>query len=348
MEKINRHNYEAYFLDYAEGNLSHEDRNDLKCFLEVNPDLKAELEEDFGDFELFPTTATFVDKKDLKFDEGNLIINPAIVDDFMVAAVEGELCDQHLVTLQQYILKHGLEKEFKTYQASFLKPDPQITYSEKSELKKGGYIVRMNVVSRVASIAAVGLVLIGFAWNGYYQSYSPKMDNTDRNLVRYVRTIENRPSLNHTTIIENNENLAESNHEHLSVQNKEKFENKAEKKSFLDESVSYEIAESKDSIPAIDLSPLEKIENADPDFNLTLTPLDSLSEKPINDEAEFIALNRPLKIRKEEPYKLLTQAAGDVVNREVKFTRDKDIESDTYVAYSFSFGKFEFERKKSR
>ena len=53
-------------------------------------------------------------------------------------------------------------------------------------------------------------------------------------------------------------------------------------------------------------------------------------------------------VKTEEPYKLVTDAASNFVNKDVKFTRDKDVASNDYVAYSFKVGKFEFERKKSR
>lgn len=44
MEKINIHNYEAYFLDFVEGNLTESQLVELNHFLEENPDLKSELE----------------------------------------------------------------------------------------------------------------------------------------------------------------------------------------------------------------------------------------------------------------------------------------------------------------
>ena len=43
MNKINRNNYESYFLDFLEGNITPEDSEQLKFFLEANEDLKEEL-----------------------------------------------------------------------------------------------------------------------------------------------------------------------------------------------------------------------------------------------------------------------------------------------------------------
>ena len=46
---INKNNYEAFFLDYHEGNLSPQQVADLLLFIEQHP----ELEEEFESFENF-------------------------------------------------------------------------------------------------------------------------------------------------------------------------------------------------------------------------------------------------------------------------------------------------------
>ena len=56
MEKITQHNYEAFFLDYIEGNLSKDLNAELKAFLVQNPDLALELEE-FENVSLEPESA---------------------------------------------------------------------------------------------------------------------------------------------------------------------------------------------------------------------------------------------------------------------------------------------------
>ena len=43
--KIDRNNYEVYFIDYFEGNLNREEREELFQFLFLNPDLKNEFDE---------------------------------------------------------------------------------------------------------------------------------------------------------------------------------------------------------------------------------------------------------------------------------------------------------------
>lgn len=55
MEKITRHNYEAFFLDYLEDELNEEKVTELKIFLLENPDLATELE-DYSSVTLKPET----------------------------------------------------------------------------------------------------------------------------------------------------------------------------------------------------------------------------------------------------------------------------------------------------
>ena len=66
---INRHNYEAYFLDYYEKNLNPAQVKELMSFLDHNPDLKDE----FNDFELISLESdnqvSFPSKQSLKKNE---------------------------------------------------------------------------------------------------------------------------------------------------------------------------------------------------------------------------------------------------------------------------------------
>ncbi|NNM16054.1 MAG: hypothetical protein HKO56_05300 [Bacteroidia bacterium] len=64
--KINKHNYEAFFIDFFDKNLNEEDTAMLFSFLDENPDLKAE----FDAFEMLTlepeTSLTYNNKADLK------------------------------------------------------------------------------------------------------------------------------------------------------------------------------------------------------------------------------------------------------------------------------------------
>ena len=63
--KINQSNYEAYFLDYIEGNLDSHHERELNQFLDQNPHLKQELES-FAPVTLTPEDVVYENKAALK------------------------------------------------------------------------------------------------------------------------------------------------------------------------------------------------------------------------------------------------------------------------------------------
>ena len=97
MSKINQHNYEAFYLDYLEGNLSAETTAQLLLFLENNPVLKSELEE----FELVELNAN----PDVKFDKETLRqnINKSNVEDYIIASIENEIETEDALELTDYL-----------------------------------------------------------------------------------------------------------------------------------------------------------------------------------------------------------------------------------------------------
>ena len=51
MERISIFNYEAFYLDFLEGNLNEADTLMLTDFLEANPGLKVEMDDEFTSFQ---------------------------------------------------------------------------------------------------------------------------------------------------------------------------------------------------------------------------------------------------------------------------------------------------------
>ena len=116
MEKINLHNYEAFFLDHLEGNLSEQQLLDLDDFLIEHPQLKVELDEmgGFDDLMLAAGTPEFEDKANLKADPS--VLSAFTVDDWMIASIEGQLNQKDQKLLDQYIQANGLAATFAAYQ----------------------------------------------------------------------------------------------------------------------------------------------------------------------------------------------------------------------------------------
>lgn len=120
MEKINRHNYEAFFLDFAEGNLSEKQLVELNTFLDENPDLRSELD----GFELveLPTeqnqthewnTLKKPNLEDLKKDI-------KLRDAFFLRAIEKQLTGIEMEMLHDLLQDEQLENEFALWQKVIL------------------------------------------------------------------------------------------------------------------------------------------------------------------------------------------------------------------------------------
>ena len=87
MKEINRTNYEAYFIDYLEGNLEEGMIDGFIAFLKENPDLKQEREL-YEPISLEPESVAFSKKTELyksNFDNNDAFDNAAI------ALLEGDL-----------------------------------------------------------------------------------------------------------------------------------------------------------------------------------------------------------------------------------------------------------------
>ncbi|MBN8696154.1 MAG: hypothetical protein J0L87_06465 [Bacteroidetes bacterium] len=129
---INKHNYEAFFLDYHEGNLAPQEVAELLLFLEQHPELK----EEFESFENFSLTddemsIQFKDKSELKKE-----VTAENIDEFLVKKVEGELLPIENDILEQYIKQHPQsQKDLELYKRAKVSPDHSIVFDKKSDLK---------------------------------------------------------------------------------------------------------------------------------------------------------------------------------------------------------------------
>ena len=66
MERIGKHNYEAFLLDHMEGNLDAAGTEALFAFFEQYPELKPEFLDDIESISLEPEHISFKEKNELK------------------------------------------------------------------------------------------------------------------------------------------------------------------------------------------------------------------------------------------------------------------------------------------
>jgi hypothetical protein len=160
--KINRKNYEQYFLDHAEGNLSPEIERELSIFLEVNADLKPVLE----NFDASPLPSSEIKNESLKTRLKKNIypsvhINETNVDEWLTREIEGILTESEATELQKFLLLNpAYEYDRKLFGIAKLTPNPSITFPRKAQLKKKAPVISLARIALVISASAAMILLI--------------------------------------------------------------------------------------------------------------------------------------------------------------------------------------------
>ncbi|HCE59135.1 MAG TPA: hypothetical protein DER09_15205 [Prolixibacteraceae bacterium] len=158
--KINRNNYESFFIDYLEGNLDEKLVDDFIEFLTQNPDLKEELAM-FSPVAIEPANLEF-NKKELlykeKFDLENEFTDAAI------ATLEGDLNDDEKVAFETYIATHPEKKhDLNLFEKTRLIADQSVVYQKKNELYKTTPLKAVLLWSgRVAAVLVLALLAYFF------------------------------------------------------------------------------------------------------------------------------------------------------------------------------------------
>lgn len=158
MEKISIFNYEAFYLDFLEGNLNEEDTALLLDFLEAHPELKV-------DDTSMPSLQQVEKELDQSFKAGlkkeedqQSLINESTLDHYLISELEGQLTPQEKIELETYISKvPAAKKQRKLYASTKLVSDRSIIYADKKGLKKKT-IVFWPYIS-LAAAASVALLI---------------------------------------------------------------------------------------------------------------------------------------------------------------------------------------------
>lgn len=158
--KINRNNYELYFLDYLDGNLSDRDIHMLEDFLLINPDLRSELE-GTEKISLHPDNIEFDHKEYLKHPDLTLPVNENNLQDFCIASAEGDLNEQQRSGLGLFTRKHPEAlKTLNFFMQLHLIPDKSIIFPGKQKLKKFVILIPRDILYPSLSIAASILFML--------------------------------------------------------------------------------------------------------------------------------------------------------------------------------------------
>lgn len=158
---INSENYEAFYLDYLEGNLNEADTHALLLFLRANPELN--LEDDALPVLNPENTAVDVDfKQQLCVFDVQETISMNNVEQFMIARVENILPSAKQKELELFLENNeSLKQDFKLYQLTRLEADATVSYPHKQTLKQTRII---PLLWRSVAIAAslIGIIALSY------------------------------------------------------------------------------------------------------------------------------------------------------------------------------------------
>lgn len=154
--KLNRSNYELWFIDYTDGKLSPSQKEELFRFLEQHPDLKEE-------FELFTAEevrlevpkASFADKSALKKSA-----EAEVTMEQLVAFMENDLsAEERLSVAMRVESDESKSRDLALLKKTRLQPDKAIVYPSRSQLKRG-LVISIRPMYRYAAIAASLIFLL--------------------------------------------------------------------------------------------------------------------------------------------------------------------------------------------
>ncbi len=160
---INRDNYEEYFLDFSEGNLSAEKEEILNNFLRFNPDLADELK----DFDLLKVSVEDIrlpGKESLKKEIPTISasVNARNFEMFSIAYLENDLTINQRELFEDFLNSKGeYNADFKLLKRTYLEAE-KITFLKKNSLirRRRTSIFNLRIILPVAAAATIAILIL--------------------------------------------------------------------------------------------------------------------------------------------------------------------------------------------
>ncbi|MCX6274715.1 MAG: hypothetical protein NTV09_05875 [Bacteroidetes bacterium] len=280
--KISKSNYEAFFLDYHEGNLSDELRNEVQAFVDSNPDLKDEFES-FEVISLIESPVVFSGKEKLKRNT----ITEFNYKTWFVAYEENDLNVEDRKQVEQFLVANpGYKSEFEILKQAKVLPDLTIRFKNKSSLKKGGAVIPMWVRFAAAACLVIGLI------SYFVIQHKPKRElATDHNLQNTTPVIPNEktPIEKIKTVVEGEKEVIERSNQRKKNRKpflKKEIQNKGEEK--LAKLDSIQVIQNENSLNEQPIAFQQQTSN--PEQQTTIIINETKAQKPGNNQ-NFVVLD---------------------------------------------------------
>ena len=122
--KIDRHNYEEYFLLYTDNELTVEQMKQVELFVIDNPDLEEELVM-LQQSRLIPDENIVFDKKHLLMKEqSDSFIDVGNYEEWLVSYVDNELNDEQRIVVEKFAASYPhVQQELALFKQTKLQPE---------------------------------------------------------------------------------------------------------------------------------------------------------------------------------------------------------------------------------
>jgi hypothetical protein len=330
MERISIFNYEAFYLDFLEGNLSEEDTVLLFEFLDKHPELKLE---DDALVTLNDDLPVLDDQfkmglKQVEFNE--TVITAHNAEQFMIAETEGLLSSEKVIELDQFVGSDTDRMRLrKSFAATRLQPDVRVVFADKDSLKRKKKIALWPIISLAAAACAAVLFLL---W-----------DPADTALtIQSDQTVAQKDPLDYR----NNTDSSEENEGTTQPSADQNMQLETIGTQGITKSVTATTHVTADRPPRVDRLSLKRVEVLSVKSNdREIVPTTWLKPQPVE---QTPAKNEYAMVGFDDmknPIKPITNRLSDVVKQEVDFRTAKPTEKRSGGFY-LKIGKFELSHKK--
>lgn len=335
MERISIFNYEAFYLDFLEGNLNEEDTLLLMNFLEENPELNMEIDELLPAFNQDEIKLDDFSKLMLKSDFEDVEIDESNINQFIVAETEGLLSQSKVTELDAFTGDNPVwNYERKLANKVILKPEMEIIYDDKASLKQRRRII---VLWPYASAIAAACIVFFFYW--VLTSSPEKLEVINQTKQKASTKIEQTsPKEEKPIVIEKRDVIqtAKNASAHLNNENKQK-QTQVNKQKLNKKETNSDV----DKMNSVAVGPIASINEQ------KLAPIhnfDKQEETQTSDNEESVlAFNSSNEMH--NPIEPLTKFVTKKTNTEVDFQTTKKTENERRGFY-LKVGKFEVSRNK--
>ncbi|HUX96089.1 MAG TPA: hypothetical protein VMV47_10180 [Bacteroidales bacterium] len=184
--KIDRSNYETWFIDLLDGNLNEIQTEQLNIFLSENPDLSEELNE-LNELKLMPPDIEYAGKTSLNKSFSDISDNQ--YDYLCVACIENDLSEEEITEFSEIVTADPERKYvLELFRLIRLSP-PDIIYKNKKKLIRITPIQRVIRLSVASLSAAATVSILVLSWLFVSQNNKDTSGNISHEIVNEEKTV---------------------------------------------------------------------------------------------------------------------------------------------------------------